>query len=88
MIYAVRVYEVSESSAFKLCECCEVVNLSWQFVPGTLSRKLKRGLTPHLVLTCGRSNNVGSLKARQCLCDRFTKYPVNCLGQLMLLITF
>lgn len=45
MIYAVRVYEVSESSAFKLCECCELANLSQQFVPGTRSRKLKRGLS-------------------------------------------
>lgn len=45
MIYAVRVYEVSESSAFKLCECCELANLFWQFVPGTRSRKLKRGLS-------------------------------------------
>ena len=27
---------------------------------------------PHLVLTRSRSKNVGSLRDRQCLCDRFT----------------
>ena len=41
---------------------------------------------PHFVLTWGKSTKVETLRDRQCRSDRFTKYPINCLGQFTLII--
>ena len=45
VIEAVHVHQVSKCFALKLCKCCELTYISWQFVPGTRSRELKRGLS-------------------------------------------